>query len=316
MSEALDPTRLLELRLQADGRRGLLPLLNSAEGAVLGERFRIGRLLAAGRQSFVFAATDLRDGGELVVKQPSFDYRHPIRHTRESAAQARAVLEREYEVLYACATGHLPRPVALLRAPPVVAAAARCHALGGEERFLVQERIAGQTVRELALGPWRDLPPAERETAARAIAAGFVPFWEGLHACGWHYSDVSPGNLMIESATGRLRVIDAGGAVPAGEMVVGAAVTPAFTTPRLYDAFRQRQPVPGTLAAVLPQLAKVLHFALTLREPLNGQFPDLSAPELAAYSPECAAALSALLALDAEPASLPAARDALARWLR
>jgi hypothetical protein len=82
-------------------------------------------------------------------------------------------------------------------------------------------------------------------------------------------------------------VVDAGSAVPAAETLILPGFTPAFTTPNLFAAASASRPVAGSLASVLPLLAKVLHFALSRREPLNGQMPDLAEPALEPYSPLC-----------------------------
>jgi len=65
---------------------------------------------------------------------------------------------------------------------------------------------------------------------------------------------------------------------------------------------------------VLPLLAKVLHFALSRREPLNGQMPDLAEPALEPYSPLCRLVLELSLSLDSRPERLPEAKLALAQW--
>jgi hypothetical protein len=102
--------------------------------------------------------------------------------------------------------------------------------------------------------------------------------------------------------------------VPAGERVILTGYTPAFTTPRLYEVLAHGRPVAGDLSTMLPALAKLLHFALTRKEPLNGAFPDLESPALEVYSPALRPTLAALLGLDASPEQLPIARAALTRW--
>jgi hypothetical protein len=311
-----DADRQLRLRLllEAEGRPGLFPLLVEAAGAVLAGRFRLDELLAVGRQSYLFAATDLSLGGSVVVKQPALDYRNPLHYHRASVSRLRQALRTEYRVLEACGTGHLPRPVALLTEPAAVPAAAASPVLAAGEVFLVEEFIPGPTLTEAALTAWPALPAGEREAAARRLAGEFVDFWEALRGAGWHYGDVSAENLLLEEGGGRLRVVDAGSAVPAGAEVAGVGFTPGYTTPQLFAALACGLPVPGTLAAVGPPLAKVVHFALTRREPLNGALPDLDDPALDSYSPACRRALAALLDLDARPGDLPQAREALARW--
>ncbi len=303
----------LRLSLEASGRGGLLPLLEEAVGVAVAGRFRLDGVLAAGRQCFVFGATDLATGRAVVVKQPCFDYRRPAEFGRDLVARMRRSLAGAAEVLRACTTGHLPEPIALVVAPAVVPSASESAALSEEETYLVEEHVWGRRFTEVALRVWPGVAPAEREDAARAIASAFVAFWEALHRGGWHYGDLNGENLLIEEG-GRLRVLDGGAAVPAAGEVVLTALTPAFSTPNLHAAFRERRPVAGTLASVLPVLAKLLHFGLTRREGFNGRLPDRDHPALAEYSPACREALAACLALDARPGELAAARDALRRW--
>lgn len=308
-----DPRWRLRLSLEASGRAGLLPLLEEAVGAAIAGRFQLDGLLAAGRQCFVFEATDLSTGRAVVVKQPCFDYRRPVEYGRDRAARMRQSLAGAFEVLRACPTGHLPEPVALRSAPAVVPAAAESPVLSEEETFLIEERVCGRRFTEVALRVWPGLASSEREDAARAVAAEFVAFWEALHRAGWHYGDLNGENLLLDDG-GRLRVLDGGAAVPAADEVVLGTLTPAFSTPNLYAAFLERRPVAGSLASVLPVVGKLLHFGLTRREGFNGRLPDMDHPALAEYSPACRDALAACLALDAHPEELAAARAALRRW--
>jgi hypothetical protein len=304
----------LHLLLEAEGRPGLFPLLQEAAGAVLVDRFRVEPLLAVGRQSFLFSGTDLASGRQVVIKQPALDYRTPIAHTTESVAAARQPLRVEYRVLQVSTTGHFPQPIALFTATSPVPAARETPLLAENELFLVEERICGATLTHVALRQWPALAPAVREAAARRVALGFVSFWEALCSAGWYYADVSADNLLVEEGSGRLRVVDGGSAVPAGPAVLLTGYTPAFTTPRILQALSRGQAVAGDLATVLPRLAKVLHFSLTRSEPFNGALSDLDDPALGAYSAECRKTLAALLALDAHPENLSAARQTLLDW--
>jgi hypothetical protein len=168
-------------------------------------------------------------------------------------------------------------------------------------------------VTELALTHWPALLPAQREKVAARAAAEFVTFWESLRSRGWRYGDISADNLLVEEA-GRLRVVDAGSAVAMDAPCQAAGYTPAFTTPNLLNVLRERRPLAADLSAVLPMLAKVLHFALTRREPLNGVLPDLGDPALADYSPLCGRALADFLLLDSRPGELFRALQSLAQW--
>ena len=314
MAEAMSPDELLELKLTADGRGSLLPLLRAAEGAVLNGRYRIDRLLAAGRQSFVFAATDRNTGGEVVVKQTAFDYRKPIRYGAKRIQELRRGLQHEFEVLQSAPAGYFPQPIALVTGPAIVPAAERNFALHQDELFLVEEKIDGNTLRELGWRAWRSLAPTVKEQIAKKLAADVWRFWEELGASGWFYTDLSPTNLIVERTRSRLRIVDAGSVVRVSPMVTLTGYTPAFTTPNLLEAFVADRAIAATPAVVLPMLAKILHFFLTLREPINGLLPALDFEELNAYSPMCRTALQQLLDLDAFPERVDPARKTLLDW--
>ncbi len=311
-SERKTPDRL-RLLLEADRRPGLLPLLEEATGADVAGRYRLDALVGVGRQSYIFGATDLHQGAAVILKQCAFDYRNPLLYNRASAGQLRQGLRREYEVLQACDTGNLPRPLELLTAASPIPAAAESPVLANDDVFLVEELIVGKTLAEVALEHWPSLRPSEREAIAAGLVMGFTEFWEALQGRGWRYGDISADNLLVEG-TDRLRVVDAGSAVPAHAKLHPAGYTPAFTTPRLFAALREGREIPSNLAGVLPMMAKVVHFALTRREPLNGELPDLDEPRLAEYSPRCRQTLAHLLLLDSQPGELAGARDSLASW--
>jgi hypothetical protein len=71
-----------------------------------------------------------------------------------------------------------------------------------------------------------------------------------------------------------------------------------------------------SLATVLPLLGKILHFALTRQEPLNGQVPDLTESTLQDYSSLCRLVLELLTEVDQRPDRAEDAREALLRWAR
>lgn len=304
----------LRLSLEAEGRRGLVDLLEAGVGGVIGGRIRVDRLLAIGRQSFVFAATDLLSGGLLALKQPPWDYREPLGYSRADVARARDALRVEHRVLSDCRSGHLPRPAALLVEPSVVPAGRESNVLGADEVFLAEELIDGRVLSDAALLEWPGLDASDRERMAGRIALEFVVFWRSLRDAGWHYGDISPTNLMLEHGTDRLRLVDAGSAVPASEHVTLCGFTPAFTTPRIYHCAQRGSPLPGDLSTALPMLGKVLAFALSRKEPANGGLPDLGCPELSCYSDECREALAEMLRLDADPADASRAVHAVERW--
>jgi serine/threonine protein kinase len=314
-SAQIEEDRRKRLRLWLDMEKcpDLLPLLDAAAGSTVDGRYRIDGLAAAGRQFFVWIATELSTGRSAILKQARFDYRRPVHYGRAEIERLRAAIRREYEVLWADRSGTLPRPLALLVTESPVPAAAVAPSLARNEVFVVEEHVRGLTLTELSLRVWPDRQPGEREAALSHLAADFVNFWEAMHSAGWYYGDVSGDNFLIEEA-GRLRVVDGGSAIPAAKEVVLTGFTPAFTTPRIYARASVGQSLPGSLASILPLLGKILHFALTRREPINGHLPDLGEPVLQDYSPLCRLVVELLTEVDHRPEQTRDARDALIRW--
>jgi hypothetical protein len=307
----------VRLGLEAAGLAGLYELLEAAVGATAGDggRFVVDGLWGSGRQSHVFAGHDRATGEPVVIKQPAFDYREPLRYGRRDAAAMRAPLVQEDEVLRAARARYLCAPVALVRGPAIVPVARDSRVLGAEEVLCIAEWVDATPLADAGHGAWRALSVAARDAAAARLAAEFIAFWDDLRAGGWFYADVNATNLLADRA-GRLRVVDAGSAVRGAPEVVLPGVSPAFATPALLSGATEGRPFPGTIATVLPLLGKVLHFALTLRQPCNGEMPDLHDPALDELSRPCREALGALVGLDGHPRDEPAARAAIARWHR
>jgi hypothetical protein len=310
-----DRRRRLHLWLMTEGCPDLLPLLDAAAGSKVGGIFRIDALMAAGRQFFVWKAVELSTGRGTILKQARYDYRHPIRYSRAEVERLRAAIRREYEVLWADRSGTLPRPLGMIVADSPVPAAEAVPALAKDELFVAEELVQGLTLTELALRAWPALPPPEREAALSRLAADFVGFWEAMNQAGWFYGDISGDNFLVEKS-GKLRVVDGGSALPMSDSIVLSGFTPAFTTPRIYAAAVAGKPLPCSLDTVLPMLGKILHFALTRREPFNGHLPDPNEPELQAYSPLCRLVLEMANKVDEKPNQVGDARDAMLRWAK
>jgi serine/threonine protein kinase len=289
-------------------------LLEEAIGSVVSERFRLVELLAVGRQSYVYLAHDAHSETERVMKLPSFDFRRPLLYGRREAAIIRDTIKTEYQVLRDCPAGFLPEAIALVEGPSPVPAAQDSVVLATGECGLVEELIRGSRLDLAALREWPQVPPERREDAARRVASGFVDFWRALESAGWIYTDISASNIMLQEIDESPRFVDGGSAVRASSEVIVTGYSPAFTTPRLYSKLVSGQPLPATLASFLPALAKVLHFALTRKEPHNGTLPDVECRELSAYTPDIEKVLSELLDLDEHPEGLAYALEVLGAW--
>jgi serine/threonine protein kinase len=308
-----DRRHRLRLSLEASRLPGLLSLLDAAAGSVLGGHYRIDCPLAVGSQFIVWMAMEISTERPIILKQGRFDYRHPVRYGRGEVNRNREAIRREYEVLWADRSGTLPRPLVLLVADSPVPAAAASPVLARDEVFVAQEYIRGLTITELALRVWPIRPAPDRERAVARLAEELLTFWEVLHAAGWFYGDMSADNLLVERS-GRLRMVDAGNAVPVADQIILTGFTPAFTSPRIFAAATQGLTIPGTLASILPSFGKVLHFALTGHEQFNGHLPNLDDPILGDYSSHCRLVMEMLAEVDERPEKGRDARIAVARW--
>ncbi|MFE8938033.1 class III lanthionine synthetase LanKC [Streptomyces sp. NPDC007872] len=138
---------------------------------------------------------------------------------------ARRRLRHEYDVLralHAAAPGVAPEPLE--------------HFTEWEHDFLVTEYVAGQP-----LTGWlsRSTPLARADRTAGSVAAyheacrrllaGLDASLERLHAAGYRFGDVSPGNILV-TASGGIRLVDfeAASALSAAPSGMG---TPGFTPP-------------------------------------------------------------------------------------
>ena len=137
------------------------------------------------------------------------------------------------------------------------------------------------------------------------------PSGRGSTRPGGSTATSSADNLLVERA-GRLRMVDAGNAVPVADQIILTGFTPAFTSPRIFAAATQGLTIPGTLASVLPSFGKVLHFALTGHEQFNGHLPNLDDPVLGDYSSHCRLVMEMLAEVDERPEKGRDARIAVA----
>jgi hypothetical protein len=214
-----------------------------------------------------------------------------------------------------CQTGHMSKPIALLTTDSILPAAKGSRVLGVGEVFAVEEWVDAKPLYELALSS-AAVPLQQHERHAAKIASSFLSFWESLFESGWLYVDVNAYNLMFDTEAERLRVVDAGSVMAASPEIVLDGISPAFSTPKLFESVSAKRSLPGTLAIVLPPLGKVLHFFLTRAEPINGELPIPAPENLTAYSAECRDALAAMLLLDASPGKIEIAKNAIQAWAK
>lgn len=170
----------------------------AAGGSLLNGRYDVHEAIQFANSGGVYRATDLSTGEAVVVKEA-----RP--YTAVDAAQgmdARDLLAREWRFLNRLAdTGIAPRPID--------------HFRQGEHTYLVEEEIEGADLREalfehnplirVSLGP----------DGAEPFLKTFLDIFSGLlvavmkaHERQVVLGDLSPVNVLLESTTGAVRVID------------------------------------------------------------------------------------------------------------
>jgi serine/threonine protein kinase len=193
----------------------------------------------------------------------------------------------------------------------------------GEDRgipFLAMEFLDGESL-DTRLKRVGRLPPAEVVRVGREVAEGLA----AAHARGLIHRDIKPGNLWLEGERSRVKILDFGLVLAAGENVQltrsGAIVgTPAYMAPEQ----ARGEPVDGR--SDLFSLGGVLYRACTGRLPFKGKDTMSTLMALATtqptapceLSPELPPALSDLIMgllaknPDDRPANARAVADALA----
>ncbi|WP_219667653.1 class III lanthionine synthetase LanKC [Streptomyces bambusae] len=189
-------------------------------GPILIRDYEVTRAVRLGNAGGAYQARDRRTGRTVFVKEARA---HNGLVFDGTDAQAR--LRHEYRVLrelHAAAPGVAPEPLD--------------HFTEWEHDFLVTEFVAGQP-----LVGWlsRSTPLARADRTAESVAAyyeacrgllaGLDASLERLHAVGYRFGDLSPGNVLV-TPSGGVRLVDfeAASALSAAPSGIG---TPGFTPP-------------------------------------------------------------------------------------
>jgi serine/threonine-protein kinase len=266
------------------------------QDVLLGERYRLVRMLGSGGMGTVWEAEDQILGRPVAVKVLS----------ESLAAGERAVRRFEREA----------RAAARLFGPHI--AAVYDFGRSDGRPYIVMELVRGETLAD-RLEREGPLPPQEAARIATQVAEAL----EEAHAAGIVHRDVKPGNVMI-TPSGQVKVMDFGIAAAAwaervttSDLVLG---TPSYLPPE------QARSEKTTPASDVYALGAVLYEMVAGRPPFVGDSPvavalahvrDDPAPldQMAqGVPPNLAAASMAALAKD--PADRPASAAAFASMLR
>ncbi len=229
-------------------------------------RRRLGAFLVEGSVRFTNAGGTYRCTDEATGRQVFVKEARPFVRSIEGEGTAPEQLEREWRVLtalHAAVPGLAPEPIARFRV--------------WEHEYIATEHVAG-----VALSTWLATtspllePGAPAERFARyyercaAILAQLEAQLDRLHAAGYLFVDVSPGNILI-AEDDTVRLVDFGLAQRIGEPFVKGG-TPGFSPPErfvgedltVYDDYgvcAVAQFLLGPLSAIAPLNPDVLAHA-------------------------------------------------------
>lgn len=224
-----------------------IPLLQ--QGMVLEQRYRIERVVGLGGMGAVYRVSDLRIAGKVWALK-----------------QMRAAAQTPQELQWAVATFHREaQMLASLRHPNLPAVSDRFDI--GNSYFLVMEFIKGVTLGELTHE--RCAPLSEEEV--RWCAAQLCDVLAYLHGQSPPviFRDMKPGNVMLQSGSGTLKLIDFGIArlfKPGQTRDTVLLGTPGYAAPEQYGT-RQTDP-----RADVYGLGVTLHTLLTGYDPTDTPF--------------------------------------------
>ncbi|MHA6507972.1 protein kinase domain-containing protein [Tessaracoccus sp. Y1736] len=265
--------------------------------AVLGERYRLSRLIASGGMGEVWQAHDAVLDREVAVKLLSAGESDP------------SALERFRREAVAMAALQHPNTVLVLD-------------IGTHHRwtYIVMELLPGPTLAQLVAsrGP---LPDEEVAALGAQVAAGL----EAAHRAGIVHRDIKPGNLML-SASGTLKVVDFGVARLSQAAASALTATNTIVGSALYLSPEQAAGSPADERSDLYALGCVLMTLATGRPPFESEHPigalhqhvRVDPPLLRTRRPGASAALEALIAelLAKDPDDRPASAAEVAGRLK
>ena len=200
------------------------------EGSILIRDYEIVGALQPSNAGGTYKARDTRTGRLVFIKEARAHNGH-----LSTGTDAKQRLRHEYDVLsavHAAAPGVCPEPIELFSE--------------WEHDFLVTEFVEGDPLRNW-LNRTSALVRAGRTAeqydayfdAARGVLRSLDATLDRLHATGFRFGDISPGNIIV-TAAGEARLVDFEAASPLDEPPVLLG-TPGFTPPA---ALRRENPDP------------------------------------------------------------------------
>lgn len=290
--------RKIGKRLAARGDSDLFTCLAELRGLLAGGRYRLDSLYAVGGEGAVFRATDLREPGgpRLVAKVALAPWHAPHQLGSGLLAARRAVLADEDRLLRTCGSPFLPRSFGIHGFANPHLEAARGGEFARAEPCLVLEKLPGH---DLDVWLCRVHRGGISKDALRPhldrIAVGLLQAMADLHDRGFLYADLRPGNLrVVGRPKRRIRVLDAGGCIPADEPVERFPHVPSYLPPQTFLALDRGGAVRPSPTLVASMAGRTLFEVATGQAPKAGAHVDIARLLRSPVSPPVAEVVAAL----------------------
>jgi hypothetical protein len=271
--------RRVARRLEARGLPGLGEALVGLAGTMIGGRWRVDSLYAVGAEGAVYLATDTksRAAPARVVKVPVLPFHRPAELSSALLRHRREALRTEAANLAASKSPYMPASLGLFEFVNPLLDARRGGAFAEPEPALVMERLPGHDVDVwLARVHGSDLPPALLRSHLDRVVVVLLQALHDLQERGFLYADLRPGNLrVIGRPERRIRLLDAGGLVAAGDESGRFPHVPHYLPPALFvKRHVENQPIVPTPGVQAVMAGRTLFEVATGMVPLPGAPTD------------------------------------------
>ncbi|MEU6315374.1 serine/threonine-protein kinase [Streptomyces sp. NPDC047014] len=232
-------------------------------GKLLNGAYKVGELVGGGGQGQLYEAVDIGSGRRVAVKvlsPRSFEGTDTFRHRREAMETEGA------------------RGLHLLGTPGIPEV--QWHGPHGDGWCIVMDWVDGVLLEDAML----DASPVKSPATVAAVIGQLCGILEHVHAAGFVHRDIKPANVMIESAGGRLKLLDLGLAGIAGQLPVHLGGTTGYSAPEQFDAEQE-----VTVASDIYALGCVILAMTVMRLPYGGGAgrPTPGVPPLPRGEMEC-----------------------------
>jgi serine/threonine protein kinase len=295
---SLTPRELkIARRLDARGQRGLFECLVRLRGARMRERFELHELRAVGGEGAIFTVVDRANpSSRLLGKLPIVPWHRPIELTSKVLRTAREIVEQEARILTVVGCPYLPHCEGLQQLDNPLVETERGGEFARPEPCLVMERIGGQDLDTWLCRVHRGELEARRLRATLdRVVVGVLQALTDLERRGWVYADLRPGNLrVVGRPRRRIRLIDAGGVVPADGSGKRFPHVPSYLPPEVFWDEQKGRVIVATRALHAAMAGRALYEVATGAAPQAAKEIDSERMAESRVSPAVAQVIEAL----------------------